>query len=279
MIRGYRLCIVVLGLALSCTNHAYAEGSKQQSQAEQSISKSLNDIATASRQQTERAQRADKDEAPCGQDEYGSKADLCAQWKAADAATDSARWAWIATISTIISTTAVLGAIYLAYQSNAIARNTAKHQLRAYVGLQRIEMKPLSSGAIHIQPVWKNSGQTPALRAMQNISYFIGDEEPRMDFLFPENIHPPQSINIYPGKELNVNGPTISSHDYKMVTFDNKFFMVYGWIEYSDIFPDTKKHRTEFCSRLVASNDGWGWLSMTRFNGVDETARPCITQE
>ena len=38
--------------------------------------------------------KAPKKQEPCGNSRYGSNDDLCAQWKAADAARDSANWAW-----------------------------------------------------------------------------------------------------------------------------------------------------------------------------------------
>lgn len=166
MLRGYRLYFAALGLALSCANHAYAESDKQQSEAEQSIAKSLGDIAASNNQQTKRAKRADQDEAPCGQGQYGSNADLCAQWKAADAASDSAWWAWAGAIIGLASLVGVFVALGLALHSNWIARDSARREHRAYVSLtldkKRIFQLEFGKPFIVVLEVL-NYGLTPAI--------------------------------------------------------------------------------------------------------------------
>lgn len=176
MLRGYRLFIAALGLALASANHANAESGKQQPQTEQSATKSLSDIAAANRQEAERAKRADQDEAPCGEGKYGSSADLCAQWKAADAASDSAWWAWAAGIAGIVSTLGVVAALVIGQHSNSIARDTAKQQLRAYVGIDQYNVTPYElalplTGRFLVG--MKNFGQSPAIALATCVSYRV----------------------------------------------------------------------------------------------------------
>ena len=135
MLRGYRLIIIGVGLALACANHAQAKGGNEQPKARQTVETSLEHIAARDDDSAKRAERADLQEAPCGPKQYGSRADLCAQWKAADAASDSAWWAWAGGIVGVGSLLGVLVAIGLAFHSNWIARDSARREHRAYVRL------------------------------------------------------------------------------------------------------------------------------------------------
>lgn len=263
MLRGYRLFVLALGLALACANHAYAEGGKQQPQAEQSVAKSLDDIAAASSQQAERAKRADKDEAPCGQGQYGSNADLCAQWKAADAASDSAWWAWVAAISTIVSTAAVLVAIGLTYQANAIARDTAKRQLRAYIGVtaSSISISPDNKGFI-IQVELKNAGQTPAYEvAIMGESF--GADYPLTNERAFGPLEDGHRCPLYPGDSLygvyalKAEGVSADLVMKQVQTSGNMGLYVQGLCEYLDAFGE--RHTTQFryvCGGRIALTSG-----------------------
>ncbi|MFW2446010.1 MAG: hypothetical protein ACN4E6_01670 [Qipengyuania pacifica] len=120
----------------------------------------LEDIATNYRQQIEKADQVLKIK-PCGPSDENRHSELCAQWKSADAAAESAksstRAAWIGVISSVL----VFLALGVALQSNKIARQTARRQLRAYVHPDRIwllfrDNKPYLGFRI------KNTGQTPA---------------------------------------------------------------------------------------------------------------------
>lgn len=163
MPRGYRLYIVALGLILACTNYAYAKSGNEQADAQQSVAASLDRIASRYDDAAERAQRADQEEGPCGEGKYGSNSDLCAQWKAADAASDSAWWAWAAAISSIVGTAGVVAALGIGWHSNYIARDTAKRQLRAYIGFTNWSVKTVKGKTIYTTGI-QNFGQTPAYR-------------------------------------------------------------------------------------------------------------------
>ena len=85
----------------------------------------LEDIATNYRQQIEKADQVLKIK-PCGPSDENRHSELCAQWKSADAAAESAksstRAAWIGVISSVL----VFLALGVALQSNKIARQTAR---------------------------------------------------------------------------------------------------------------------------------------------------------
>ena len=114
---------------------------------------------------------------PCHQPEGQGESDLCAQWRAANAAQDGAFWTkwgvWIG----IIGSTLLLWQIILTRQAvvdtseateamreaNEIARDTAKRQLRAYITTEDHCVADFQIGGKHkhICKVY-NRGQTPA---------------------------------------------------------------------------------------------------------------------
>lgn len=103
----------------------------------------------------------------CGPARYQSNDSLCAQWKAADAAADSAWWAWAGGVLGAASLAAVLAALGLAYHANHIARDTARRQLRAYIGVDSATIMPFKpiggeSANRRVAISIKNFGQTPA---------------------------------------------------------------------------------------------------------------------
>ena len=254
---GYRLLVIALGLVLA-SNHAYAKSGDKQQKAEQPIAQSLSDIAAANRQQAELAKRADQDETSCSQRQYGSSADLCAQWKAADAASDSAWWAWIAGISTVISTSAVLIAIGLTYQANAIARDTAKRQLRAYVFLSDANGQGTISHfryAVgeppHCMINIKNYGTTPAYKMVYQRGVIVCPWPLPDDFEFP----PDDTVNFAAGSSLAPNDETcfpipkvdqaVTQNEFDMVKRGELTIYIWGRVRYSDSFGVSQL--TNFC--------------------------------
>lgn len=105
---------------------------------------------------------------PCGPDQYGSNDDLCAQWKAADAAVDAATWSWWqmmiaaggllvgavtmaaaiaaaifakkAAVETEKSATAALDSVAETREANRIARQTGEAQVRCYLSIQDVQV-------------------------------------------------------------------------------------------------------------------------------------------
>lgn len=168
MIRGYRgIVAAALGLILAA-NHPNTTIQPKQTDAQDRSAKALEDIAARYQDQAKRSNGSRETE-PCENGESKRYSDLCAQWKAANAAELSA-WFNLASIA------AVLVALFLAFRSNSIARATAHNQLRAYVTLGTVGMQFRSTGADvkrwHIDVDLENSGQTPAF--LRHFSIDIG---------------------------------------------------------------------------------------------------------
>lgn len=118
----------------------------------------------------------------CGQTIYKSNDELCAQWKAADAARDAANWSWL---QLILSAFGVIGLGWTLWfnfralslsEANAaetkealeIARDSEKRHLRAYIGVEEVEASGWTDdGAPIVRIGIKNFGQTPAF----NVQY------------------------------------------------------------------------------------------------------------
>jgi len=141
MRRRHRAIILIAAgwLIASAAPHPNSETEREQSKAQQSIASSLNNIVTIYNEQTERSKRADKLTKPCGPGEYESKDDLCAQWKAADAAADAAWWAAFSGWFGGLSFVGVLAALGIGYHANRIARQSMEVQDRAWIAIDYLE--------------------------------------------------------------------------------------------------------------------------------------------
>jgi len=102
-----------------------------------------------------------------------------------------------------------------------------------------------------IHPIWANSGNTPTRGLSINTTYRLLDEPLPKDYDFPQaqedlipTIAGPRSmVEAVPG--------TLSSEDLAAVQSGRKYFYIWGWAEYHDIFEGTKKRVTRFCNQLI----------------------------
>jgi hypothetical protein len=139
MPRGYRYVILAAcGVALGVLSPPSNAARSDQSNTQSTTSRDLERIATA----LERPPERDAPDAGCDQGKENRKSDLCAQWKAADAAKDSADWTrrtfWLAVAGTIIGGLTLGAAAYAAFYAKAAAdaaSETLKHEV-AMSGLQ-----------------------------------------------------------------------------------------------------------------------------------------------
>lgn len=169
-----RIFLLVCGVVAAALLVGAAPSPRQGGQAEQA--KATRDLAqaveTLSGTVTKQAQANEASllSSSCEPGRDQRQSDLCAQWKAADAAREAARWAFW---STIVSVAGIFGlwlnlrqgrhALAKAREANEIARLSAERQLRAYVGVEKLKINTVVAGARLI--VWmtlRNRGQTPA---------------------------------------------------------------------------------------------------------------------
>lgn len=163
LLKGFALLGLVI--LLSGANHPNPKRHSENTQTDDRVGDALTNIARLYDEQAKRPQSPDEKTEPCGPKKYGNNADLCAQWKAADAAADSAWWAWLGGLVGLGSLVGVFIAIGAAFQSNGIARDAAQRQLRAYLYPQRVAVvirKVDERAKCQFEIALKNAGQTPA---------------------------------------------------------------------------------------------------------------------
>ena len=208
----YRLVLLFscLGLGLLAPNHADARTGAKQAEAQQSIAASLENISTRYGEEAKRAERAEPETQNCGPSQYSGKAELCAQWKAADAAADSAWWAWVSGLATIVSTGAVLIAIGLTFQANRIARHAIEGQERPWVDFDvrpslgfSFDEEGFPSYTVEI--CFKNYGPSPAIGLTYYPFMVFGDAvSTHIDHAikqFRAGEIDWSDINLFPGKD------------------------------------------------------------------------------
>lgn len=275
MLRAYRCFIVAIGIALACPNHADAKGNGEQPDAEQTIAESLHKIAAAYDEQTKRSKSSDKQTEPCKRGDDRRYSDLCAQWKAADAASDSAWWAWVSGLVGTGSLLGVIVALILALHSNWIARDTAKRQLRAYVSYEVISLSESDLNTRNIQIGWINAGQTPAIQAITRADWRDFPEGLPEDFDFPLPPDGPDEgpSTIGPGQRV-LSSPARRFPEMLISQVAQRKANVILWsaVDYVDIFGHPR--RSEFASKMKANvladnTVGFAWVAINRHNGVD----------
>lgn len=122
MLRGYRLIIVALGLILVAAS-PLKNGDRQEPPKNPStqIEQSLADMAASMRE----ANEATDLEKPCKDGDDSRSSDLCAQWKAADAAKSAADAAWLfGFLGTLVGTFTLVAATAAAFFAKKAADHT-----------------------------------------------------------------------------------------------------------------------------------------------------------
>lgn len=252
MPRGY-LCIVLAAvgwLALTGANLKPA-AQPEQSKVDGGVGDAAANVA-AQYDKLPKRPESSPERQPCGPRQYQSKDDLCAQWKAADAAADAAGWAkwgtWISGVGLI----AVAIAIFLTIQFNRIARDTAKRQLRAYMSIEPKGILEAGDDGIAQAVVFMhNTGQTPAYN-VQLFSWFkvVDDplafspkdddpkEKPR-DYERDSSIASGSGSHVYCGMAFSPTKAAMTAVSKKQMAI-----IQYGVVTYDDTFGDA--HETFF---------------------------------
>lgn len=195
--RNWRLIFAVAGLTLLAASPPKDAGSQPADRASTDIGKSLSDIA-ASLKQTSAPSQHDK---PCREGQDDRSSDLCAQWKAADAAQSASRAAWwIGCVSGLIGALTLAAAwsaakwaknaaghtgdgaaqaqraAKAAEDTLALTREVSNADLRAWMSVE-LNCKEIRRTdnfvTISIKASLKNEGKTPALRVAISLDAFI----------------------------------------------------------------------------------------------------------
>ncbi len=151
----------------------------------------------------------------------------------------------------------------IAEKSAAVAEHSARTAEDALISGQRAFMfireiktylhQDAESGRFHwtIHPIWANSGNTPTRGLSINTSYRLLDEPLPKGYEFPESQEDLIPTIAGPRSMVEAVSGTLTSEDLAAVKEGRKFFYIWGWAEYHDIFEGTKKRVTRFCNQLI----------------------------
>jgi hypothetical protein len=135
--------------------------------------------------------------------------------------------------------------------------------------------------AYQITPRWENSGLTPTREMITNASWALFKEKMPEDYNFPDMPSiPVRRVLLGPKAVINGAGLIIPAAVFDEAKKGINRLYIWGWADYNDIFRNTPRHRTEFCSEvLITDNPHASDLTVTfsvcaKFNGADtETMR------
>jgi hypothetical protein len=156
MLRGYRFIVIAAfgWLSLAASNPPNQSSHPDKAASQNEISDAANTVATAI---TETVKSPEKD-GGCDQGKDERNSDLCAQWKAADAARDAANYAFWSLFGTIVGTVLLIWTL-------SETRLSSRREARAYVKFEMIQdsiaIDASEMFAIPLRIV--NYGLTPAI--------------------------------------------------------------------------------------------------------------------
>lgn len=173
-------------------------------------------------------------------------------------------------------------------ESNEINRESLESVQRAFIAFQNVNIVRGKNGASgefiwDIQPVFQNTGNTPALQAVTNATFLPSkdDKIPESVFrngnpmfrgnLIPASIAPKalQGIAAYRLGESYIFGVQLGENFENWPKPIRKDMYVFGWMVYRDVMPGTKPHLTEFCKRLYDAGLVFNPVRQVRFTDVN----------
>ena len=116
-----------------------------------------------------------------------------------------------------------------------------------------------------------------------HVSLEISDSALADDFTFPDKWDERTTDRTerltFVGPKSDTWGPIIgiSVDDLQKISAGQKWGYIYGWIEYNDVFPNTSRHRTEWCLQITVVGDITNsqaapllFMNYSKYNGTDD---------
>ena len=150
-------------------------------------------------------------------------------------------------------------------ESNRINRTALESVQRPFIFVSQMNsqrfLEPLPSqkvSSVELSFIWRNSGTTPAkyLRARVSHTFTPGDEPLPKDFSFPDYEKTDTRMFISPQGAATYFAATLTAKDADEIFRKQESAYFWGWAKYNDIFPGTREHIVEFCTKLTGfAND------------------------
>jgi hypothetical protein len=139
----------------------------------------------------------------------------------------------------------------------ATMKANAENQLRAYVFMNGFpyfsHLNPVTGTfwwSVH--PVWKNGGSTPTKALFLNVSSSLRNDPLPANFDFPDAVGDTIPMVVGPESSIQASAVSISGKDLVDVRSGTKYFYIWGWAKYRDIFVGTPERVTRFCVRITS---------------------------
>ena len=197
---------------------------------------------------------------------------------------------WIAMQNGLKRTDTVIremrAALFETRRQTAIAKQSLIAGHRAFVSVQfrHDAVKTLQSNEIiqwRFTPTWSNAGDTPTRNCINHTSIKVFDGAIPAEFNFPdvwsngEQQHVP--FNIAPKGVRDGQAVDLSVETIDEIVAGEKSALMWGWTEYNDVFPNTKRHVTRFAVRIIAGGNpripervSFYYAFIPRYNYSDE---------
>lgn len=179
------------------------------------------------------------------------------------------------------------GALQAAKKSAALADEALMSAQRPYVFLKEIQVS-LTKNPINeeiqtctLQPLWENTGLTPTRNGRSHVSWKYFERSVPADFDFSDFDDLGNRILSYDAYRPLIVGPkstalspviNIEPSILRQVRDLQGKLLIWGWVEYDEIFPGAKRHRTEFCHQVAVSGSPASHVGFSQYhmhNGVD----------
>ena len=154
---------------------------------------------------------------------------------------------------------------------------------RAFVFVKKIEAQFIGEKATHTITKWRffahweNGGNTPTKNMRNRINYALTENPIDLGFGFPDfGDQPDGRTMIGPRSFMHSSYFDIPVEDLQKIKDGTAHAYIWGWADYDDVFPDTPRHRSEFCFKIIihgdllAENCQFLYQQDGRFNGFDE---------
>lgn len=173
-------------------------------------------------------------------------------------------------------------------KSAALADQALMAAQRPYVFLKEIQVS-LTKNPINeeiqtctLQPIWENTGATPTKNGRSHVSWKYFERSVPADFDFSDFDDLGNRILSYEAYRPLIVGPKATALS-PVINIDPAILrqvrdlqgklLIWGWAEYDEIFPEARRHRTEFCYQVSVSGSPASHVGFSQYhlhNGVDD---------
>jgi hypothetical protein len=154
---------------------------------------------------------------------------------------------------------------------------------RAFVFVKNIDAQFIGQKSTHTITKWRfvahweNGGNTPTKNMRNRFNYTLFKEPVDLGFQFSDvGDQPNGPTMIGPRAVMHSSFIDIPVDDLQKLKDGDAHAYLWGWADYNDIFPNTGRHRSEFCVKIVVHGDvltekcQFLFQQHERFNGFHE---------